>query len=47
MIFPESDPTSRKMQKKCGIIFKCLRDACLKSKEKLYLANSRDIIQLI
>lgn len=47
MLFPESDPTIGKQRLKSRLMFRCLKDSCIKSKERLYLANSKDIIQLI
>lgn len=47
MLFPESDPLSTQLQIKSRQVLKNLKDACFKSRERLYLTNSRDIIQLI
>ena len=40
MLFPESDPTSREQHYKSRVVLRGLKDACIKSKERLYLTNS-------
>ena len=47
MLFPESDPTSREQHYKSRVVLRGLKDACIKSKERLYLTNSQDIVKLI
>jgi len=47
MLFPETDPLSKSHEKKSRVVLKCLKEACIKSKEQLYLTNSKDIIRLI
>ena len=45
MLFP--DPVAQQGQQlKSKTVLKCLKDACIKSKERLYLTNSKDIILL-
>ena len=47
MLFPESDPTSREQHQKSRLVLRSLKEACIKSKERLYLTNSQDIVKLI
>jgi hypothetical protein len=47
MLFPIEDPLSLVQIHRSRIVLKCLKDACMKSKERLYLTNSKDIVHLI
>ncbi|CDW87840.1 phosphatidylinositol 4-kinase [Stylonychia lemnae] len=42
-----SDNESKEMYKKSSLALRGIKDACLKSKERLYLANSSSIVKLI
>ena len=47
MLFPESDPMSRELHYKSRVCLRGLKEACIKSKERLYLTNSQDVVKLI
>lgn len=44
MLFPESDPSSKEHHYKSRVVLRGLKDGCIKSKERLYLTNSKDIV---
>jgi hypothetical protein len=43
----EDQQTSKELYKKSRMALKGLKDSCLQSKERLYLANSKDLVELI
>lgn len=46
MIFGD-DESSKEQFKRARVALKGLKDACILSKERLYLTNSKDLVELI
>ncbi len=42
-----NDVEGKELYKKTSVALKGIKNACIKSKERLYLANSKDLVKLI